>query len=334
MSLGLVVSPGSMPSAADLSSLRPPFLRSIVYSYEDVERLVDLGLPIMLVVNSEMREADGGAAWEEAIEGIVERSRGQIFCVTAWNELDAYGLPPEFAASMVQRAAPILHAAGIKIACTSVAGPNWQSYLAEVSALCRGEMDYADLHPYGQRPDGFMWRGWGFGDLRPAVIRAYELSERPVICSEIGIKIGEAGGEDGVSQFLAAADRTLAQLGPDVCPYAAWFAWHDGVGAPAERDDQAFGLMSEYGDRRAAWNAFAALNEGREPILPVLSEIDAWEGRVGAGLLNAMESDGVLPAWEASRWPEYGEVVKANNGEIYVWLHELQRVIRVPSEAA
>jgi hypothetical protein len=159
-------------------------------------------------------------------------------------------------------AAAILRPAGIKTIATSVAGPRWQEYLGQMADLCRDEADCFDFHPYGQRPDGFARPGWGFGDLRVSLIRAYELAGKPVICSELGVKIGDAGGEQQVADFLTAADATVAGLGPDICPYAAWFAWHDNVGAPAERGDQAFGLMSEHGYRRPAWDAFAALAGG------------------------------------------------------------------------
>lgn len=274
MSFGLVVNPYHTPTAADLAELRPPFLRSILYTMGDLERLLNTGLPLLVTANNEMAEAAGWSNWDGAIRAIAERGRGQVFAVCVGNEFDTWwkdnpaDVPPSFAADLVRRAARILRPYGIKTVATSVAGPQWQEYLEEMAALCREEADWFDLHGYGQRPDGWGRPGWGFGDLRAALSRAHELAGKPVIMSEYGVKIEDAGSEQAVADFMGAAAETIAALGPDVCPHAAWFAYHDGIGTASEQGPAAFGLVSADGRRRTAWQAFADLNRATVPIEP------------------------------------------------------------------
>ncbi len=293
---GLVVSPGNVPDTAELAALRPRYLRSILYSIRDVDDLVSLGLPIMVTVNNQMAEVGGDwSGWDRAIEQIVEHGRGRIFAVCVGNEFDLYNadnpddVPAWFAADLVQRAASILRPYGIKTVATSVASRIWPGYLSEMADICRDDADWFDIHPYGQRPDGWGEPGWFHGDLRATLLRARDIAGKPVICSEIGVKLGDAGGEQAVADFMLAAAQTVELLGPQVCPSVAWFAWRDQVGGPHERGDHAFGLVAEDGRRRPAWYAFAALNPG-EPAPEPLSQL------VGHGIQTELDRRG----WTAS----------------------------------
>jgi hypothetical protein len=270
---GLVVTPYTLPDAQELASLRPAFLCSILYRVDDLGVLLSTGLPLFIRLNNECQEVRADwAGWQNAVAAVASRGAGRIFALGAGNEFDRFwannpaDVPPAFAADLVRQAAPILRAHGIKAVATSLAGPNWQDYLAAMVALDPDEqIDWFDLHAYGQRPDGWGAPGWGFGDLRAALTRARQLAGRPVMMSEYGVKLDDAGGEDQVAAFMHAAAATLQQLGPDVCPRTAWFAWRDQIGTPDEQGAAAFGLRTWDGAARLAWDAFAALGETADP---------------------------------------------------------------------
>lgn len=272
MKLGLCVNPNWIPDRTELAELRPAFLRSLLYRLADLDALKATGLPLLLTVNNEMAEVGGWATWDQAIKAIAERADDQVIGVCVGNEFDLWwqddptDVPPELAADLVRRAAAILRPRGIQTIATSVAGRDWQSYLGRMAERCRSAADAFDLHPYGQRPDGWGAPGWMHGDLRVALSRAREIAQKPVICSEYGVKVGDAKGEAEVSAFLAAGAETVRRLGNDTCPLLAWFAWKDQVGAPSERGDAAFGLVAEDGRRRPAWQMFRAQ---ASPVVPI-----------------------------------------------------------------
>lgn len=319
--LGLVVSPGFIPSRDQLRDLDPPFLRSILYSLDDLDRLKATGYPLLLTVNNEMAEVGWWATWTQAIQAIAERADGQVIGICCGNEFDLFNVrnpadvPPRFAAELVHKAAPILQPKGIKVVACSVAGPTWQTYLEEMATLCGDDADWFDLHPYGQRPDGWGQRPWMHGELRPALIRAVELSGKPVICSEIGVKIGDAGSEEEVAAWLTAAAKTVQQLGAETVPLAAWFAWHDAVGAPSERGQHAFGLLAEDGRQRPAWAAYRAAQdlevpepipepEPEEPVIMTLDDLRRIRWQALMPNLPYRPEFGIVAAWKDN--PHWG----------------------------
>lgn len=277
--MGLVVSPGNVPSASELAQLRPAFLRSILYTIADLDPLLDTGLPILLTINNQMAEMQGWSGAEDVARLIARRGQGRVFAVNWGNEFDLYwkdnpnDVTPRFAAELVRRVAPALRDAGIAVIPTSLAGPRWPEYLAALAPLCRDVVDYFDVHPYGQKPDGWRPGPWFHGELKNVIRQASAIAGKPIICSEYGVKLGDAGGQDEVASFLVAADKTFRAFSPDVYGgFAAWFAWRDQVGMPHERGDAAFGLRNEEGVARAAWYAFAGLPKAApRPSGPVTS---------------------------------------------------------------
>lgn len=280
MGMGLCVNPRFMPTVAELDALKPTFLRSIAYSLSDVWDLADTGYPILLTLNNECAEVgDDWHGWDEAIEDIAERAGGSVFAVGIGNEFDDYWIkrqddvPPDFAANLIRRASKILRPYGIKTIATSVVSERWGEYLQRMMDLCRDAVDYADIHAYGQIPDG--WNPpstpWGFGRLSQTLTMARQIAGKPVIMSEIGVTIQGAGDMNGVAKYMLAVDETVKRLGVDVCPFASWFCWRDEIGKPGEEGEQGFGLrtMKSAGDiRRPAWSAFAAMNATIDPEQP------------------------------------------------------------------
>lgn len=273
---GLAVSPGFLPTRAELDQLRPAFVRSILYRLADLDRLMMLNTPLIITLNNECAEVGGDwRGWDAAVEAI-SHLRGRVIGMECGNEFDIWGDPsPEFAADLTKRASAILRPQGILTIGTSVASGNWPQWLARYADGCRDALDYACVHPYGQRPSGWGSPGWMFGDLAAILRDAAAIAGKPVACTEYGVKIDDAGGPGQVAAFLTAAERTVRSLPESVVGPVAWFASEDRVGAPSERDGQAFGLRAENGAQRPAWFAYAALPKEQIPVDP---EDSVWPG--------------------------------------------------------
>lgn len=268
MGPGLCVTPAFLPDAAERGQLRPPFLRSLLYTIDDLGQRLPSDCRLLLTVNNECHEVGGDwSGWDGVMAEIAQRGAGRVLGVCVGNEFDLYwannpnDVPPSFAADLARRAAAILRPAGIQTIATSVAGPRWQDYLRELAGLLGDEVDAYDLHPYGQRPSGWGAPGWGWGDLRVAIGTAYDLTGgRPLIFSEYGVKVDDAGGEAEQASFLAAAAAEIASMGERVIPFWSWFAWADDIGTPEEQASGAgFGLVRADGSRRPSWQTYASL---------------------------------------------------------------------------
>jgi hypothetical protein len=250
-SIGLCVSPGNIPDNTELIMLRPAFLRSILLNVvDDLEVLLATGLPLLITLNNEADMVAGWNGWDEACSYIGQRARGQLIGLTAGNELDVYwshnpdDVPPSFGADLVNRAQRALRPLGIPVGTTSLGGPRWPEYLTQMLQQC--QPDFVALNPYGWIFDGIEAKIDAVRSAAPGL---------PIKFSELGCKVGDAGGEDGQARALSSAATVVARDGID----ASWFAWRDQVGTPDERGDAAFGLVAEDGRRRPAWAAFAAL---------------------------------------------------------------------------
>jgi hypothetical protein len=276
---GIVVNVrNALPDRAELEALRPVAVRSIIYSVADVGKLLAVlppGVALDLMVNNECQEVGWGWSGLEGALGMIARNyAGRVRLIEVGNELDSYwandpnDVPPAFGADLIRRAVPILKPAGILTVMASVAGPRWPDWLSQAIAACSTLPDGVAAHFYGQRPDGWQRPGWGFGDLRPAIVRAYELAHRPVYLTELGAKVVDAGSEVEQANYLLAAAKTVEALGPAICPALDVFAWRDDVGTLDERGFNGFGLRREDGSKRPAWDAFASLGHYEPPPPP------------------------------------------------------------------
>lgn len=329
--LDLVVSPGFIPSAEEIMALRPGKLRSIIYKVSDCDRVANLGVPYIVTVNNECAEVQGWRNWEGAIKMIASRPR-KPWGVEIGNEFDLFwqsnpnDVPPSFAADLINRASPILRSAGIHVIATSVASETWPIYLDQMANLCRDAVDYFNIHPYGQRPEGWGTPGWMHGDLSETIFHAYNIAGKPIYCTEIGVKIGDAGGEEQAGWWLRAAAKTFYDLGQRVCAGGAYFAWRDQVGAPHERGPQAFGLLREDGSRRPSWHQFADLPNRPTEELPMFT--------VGDGVKQEMAKYGDEPATDEIYHPigapagkhQYSETF-GTSGRRYVFIFSTNQTV-------
>ena len=246
----------------------------------------------------------------------------QLVGVCVANELDLFwsrdpnDVPPEFAAELCRQASEHLRPRNIRVVAPSVASSRWVEYLTELSRLCSSYVDWFDFHGYGQRPDGWVPTTWGFGNLSTSLKLAQDVCGKPVIMSEYGVKIVDAGSEALVPIFMDLAYETIERVG---CPLVAWFAWRDQIGAPSEQGLHAFGLRADDGRKRPAWDAFARINRRDDTLRE-------WRGIIGDGLLQMMSYDKTRPAQRSSTWLPLGvtpsdvEECYGENGTRYTWL--------------
>lgn len=268
--LGLVCNARSCwPSSADISALglHGKWVRSIVYSFDEFDAALQR-LPASVKVCALLRKecAEVGPNyenWDAAVLQFSRRFEGRVLACEADNEADLNGDPPSQSVSLVRRAKPILNAAGMKAILTSVAGPDWQGYLAECRRLLGPNgADYGALHPYGSRAGNYPAPTWGFGEISAQVRRAHEILGLPIAVTECGIKVRDAGGESQQATWIVRANESLAALDSDVMPFATLFCLGDKMGSPGEHGLDGFGLMRLDGSRRPAWGAFSAVNGG------------------------------------------------------------------------
>lgn len=329
--MGLCITPDFYPVPQELSELKAPYFRSILYKLEDIQELLSLKTPLIITLNNQCKEVGfDWAGWDSTVLDLClyihENSLHGMFPVLcAGNELDIWlergdrKLTPEFAADLARRMARIAHNYGLKVAATSVASSIWTNYFADLADLCRDAVDYFDIHPYGQRPTGFDKPGWMHGDMESVINYVQYYGQRETIVTETGVKIKDAGNEEKVAEYMQAANQTLSNLG---VTYQCWFAYSDAVGAHDEQGDEAFGLVAADGRYRPAYSMFSEINA--EVILP-----ESWIGKVGTGLLEMMRADGTEPAQRSSTWLPLGvtpsdvEECYGKNGTRYYWLlHE------------
>lgn len=316
MSLGLCITPDFYPTTEQQEDLNPAFYRSILYHLSDLNTLYERNKPLIISLNNQCAEVRGDwSGWDSAVYQIClyfsARDSDRLLVLGAGNELDLYwangdnSVGPEFAADLAIRTKRIAENFGIKVATTSLAGPRWPEYLQLMHNLCGPIVDYFDMHPYGQRPEGWRPKGWAdnrqwmHGELENVITYAQNVTGKPIICSEYGVKIDDAGNAAEVSDFMLAADKHLHQLG---VPYTSWFCYDDRVGSPGEVDGQAFGLLDLHNLVRPAYFSFMEANITVPNVPPVSDdEYEKWASLVGAGLLDMMKADNTYPTM-ASEW--------------------------------
>lgn len=325
---GLCITPNIFPTQQEHQQLNVPYYRSILYKLADLEALQTFNKPLVITLNNQCAEIGGDwSGWDNAVLQIAKRLGSQCLLLECGNEFDLYwhenkqDVPPEFAASLAIRAARICHQFGIKVAPTSVAGAEWPEYIEHLIRLCGNDVDYFGIHGYGKKPVG--WRDgqqWFFGQLSDMISHVQNLSGKQVVMTEYGVKIRDAGSSKEVANFLRAANNMLVDM-----PIKCWFAYHDLVGAPSERGLNAFGLKSEDGTYREAWDVMVEINKGQSNSLDPLEK---WKKTVGPGLLNMMRQDNTEPVM-SSEWRPFDRPVGtpatieqciAKNGNTYFWI--------------
>lgn len=278
---GIVVSArDAWPNTDELRALGARYVRTIVYDFDQLNAALRDHPPevrVVVVLDTRFpgigRDLSDLSGWNTAVAKLAERFAGRVWaleCLSAWDTLD---IEASRAVACATSAARILHETGSGITCLlgSVAGPRWIARLREVASLLtsadRELLGGACFQPYRKNARGFP----GFdhlriehGEIDVAVQDAHTIVELPIWVTELGVRIGQAGGETGQARYLADAFELLGALPRDVLAAAVYRCWWDVVGAPHERGEHAYGLRREDpfdngldAMPRKVWHAFA-----------------------------------------------------------------------------
>lgn len=274
--IGLVANVGGQyPDKMEFKSLNPAYFRTIVYRIDDVLTAL-ASIPgstrIIALINNENKGV--GSNWaglELTLNYLCKQLGSRLAAVEIGNELDLLGEPPEFAASLVRRAYPVLKRYGVPCILSSVAGSDWVNWLQRAVSMAANQIDGVALHPYGAAANGYPRPDYLTGELSEKIKAAHFIANKPVWVTEMGVKLGEVGGEQGQAVWVRKAFEVVKGLGPSICPAACLFAFHDANGGPNERDYHAFGLIEDSVTqrRRNAFYTFCDLTKTRPYIEPI-----------------------------------------------------------------
>jgi len=346
---GIRGSYGSAPDAAALREIGPgvEWVSLFCYSFDQLDAMlaaIPPGVRVFVPVNNEWQEVRGDwSGWAQAMDDFAPRFKGRVHIVGCGNELDLWHwqppigkpqahLTPEFAANLVNVAAGPLRAAGIKVAMSSVASGRWPDYLREMADGCRDMATFADLHLYVKRIDNLPanpdWQ-----EAQDALNVARDIAGLPVLSSEAGIKVDDAGGEDAQAEWgrrLVGLSRVYD--GGTYCPLIL-FAYADGVGTDKEQGGQAFGMIAPDGRRKPLWREVqkACGGPSESPVVPPTPPLPEPPTQItsgphgewiGSGLLRELNRRG----WTPLRGEEQARLACAE-GEL-VWTGQDARALK------
>ncbi|MGE3267661.1 MAG: hypothetical protein AB7F89_19185 [Pirellulaceae bacterium] len=265
------------PDSGELAALGAAWIRTIVYSFDELDAVLashPSEVKVIALLNSENDVVKNDlSGWREAIEQFGARFAGRVHAVECLNEWDLLHIPVETAADCARTAAPILNNAGIACLLGSVAGPSWPDALSRLadsfSAEEKAQFAGACFHPYGKSVNGFP-PGFEFGEIEDAVRTANQLAGLPIYLTEYGIKLSDAGGDDGQRAYFEQTFEVLRQIPSDILAAACYFCWTDRIGAPEEQAEHAFGLLRQDDSPRPAHDLCCAIAEsGATPFDPI-----------------------------------------------------------------
>lgn len=323
---GIRGSYGSMPDAAALADIGPGCRAVSIhcYSFDQLDEILGTlpkGMITHIQLNNEWKEVGHDwSGWESACKALGPRFKGRLHWVSCGGELDLWHLQPpvgkpdkrltpQFAANLVNVASPYLRAAGIKVSTTSLASGGWPEYLQTMVPLCWQAADAVDLHLYVKKIANFpAYPDWQ--EASEALDLAHRMSGLPVICSEAGIKVDDAGGLNAQATWGGRLWDLTKSLAPITYPLIVLFAYSDAVGTPAEQGGQAFGMIGANGEKKQLYRVIQnacggpiALpsetppppNPGPQPPEVIVITSGPNNEWLGSGLLQAINTRKLTP---------------------------------------
>ena len=267
-------------NAEELRALGARLVRTVVYDFNHLESVLRDHPPdvrVIVVLDTRFpgigRDLTDLSGWQDAVRELAKRFAGRVSALECLNTWDTLDIEAAYAVICARSAARILRDTGSGIACLlgSVAGPRWVARLHDVARLLTGAdrdlLAGVCFHPHRKNARGFP----GFdhpryehGEIDVAVQDAHDIVQLPIWVTELGVRLGQAGGETGQARYLSDAFDLVGALPRDVLAAAIYRCWWDPVGAPHERGEHAFGLRREDlfdaeldAMPRQAWYAFA-----------------------------------------------------------------------------
>jgi hypothetical protein len=257
-------------SYKDFSGGNEPNPEQVAFYSRQLERFTEAGIKSLLVLTYETfpgAPTDPAAteAWHEYIDHFARRV-GQLAQIVGpwmptlqiWNEPD---LPPHpeyirtmteaLYAEMLQKsyraikdATPHLRVAAAGLA---AGNPNW---LNSVVNAAGGQLpaDAIAVHPYGQRPEpNWPASTWGFGYVGDLLNSYKDISDLPIIISEIG---EQHLTQPEQAEYLGRFFDNIGANFTNSVESIFWFCYSDGMVSP-------FGLVDRQGQRKPAYDVFS-----------------------------------------------------------------------------
>lgn len=219
---------------------------------------------VLVMLNNECDEVrHNWSGWEDAVRTLAERFGGRVNGVACGNELDLFeDTPPEFAASLVRQARPILLQAGIPTIASSVTSGNWVDYLERLVDACGiHQPDFYDCHFYGKGFDDVPQNPY-FRSIEEGIDVALARTRgRPLVLSEGGVKRNEIGFDAGQAIYARRWVQLVRSMPSTRVAFATYFALYDEVGTDQEQGDRAFGLISAGNLGRQPREAFGTFRD-------------------------------------------------------------------------
>jgi hypothetical protein len=283
---GVVVKLSSgWPDAGELRALGASCVRALVTDFDELEAALRDHPPDVRVialldtthpgVGCDLADLSG---WDATVRELAERFGGRIWALECLSGWAGVGIDASTVVACARSAGRILREAGAETVSLLGAdgGRDWMTSLQDAARLLssadRALVGGACFQPYGRNAHGFP----GFdhtrfehGEIDIAVQNAHDIIQLPIWATELGVTLRQAGGEAGQARYVRDAFELLGALPRSVLAAATYFCWHDAVGAPHQRGEQALGLRRDdledeerAGAPRAAWYAFAAAAGG------------------------------------------------------------------------
>lgn len=283
---GVCGSPSGYPDGVYMKSVQLGWLRSLVTdigTFEAMYNQVPQGTNVVVVLTGQTEGlandfwSDG---WRDRFSAVVrqfcERFYKKVRIIEFMNEWDFWNNDDKIqkAVEIAVLGTSICKEYGILGLLGSVASGDWVNQLAQASHLLdtiEAQVGYKVVHgfafhpymSYVERTGSFVLPGHdqqpnsGWIRLSDKVKEAIQVcGGRACAVTEIGIKIGDVGGESNQATYVHGVFQDeLALLSPSECMCMCYFAWCDQNGAPSERGDSAFGLIGEQGNLREAYRA-------------------------------------------------------------------------------
>ncbi len=299
---GLVINIGwplTFPSSDQIKNLKPDIVRTIVYARhysngryttldEAIRRYQGL-TKICVIINSEglypsrpKRDAiyylwrDYINQFSEHVKHLAQVYNGQVYAWEIWNEQDNFesGIRPDIYAELLDETLKkIKDVSSAKVISGGLYTGEAENYLMGFISLMSQYklLDGVGFHPYGKKVDKYpicsdmaKCNCWN-GDLKESINKMYNIAQKPLWITEIGVPYEDFDSNDGDPQiqqgeYLKRVYKEFANIGKNKVATGMWFAWHDGIHGYEPELSQHFGLcFSDNLIQRPAWYQFSGI---------------------------------------------------------------------------
>ncbi len=311
---------------------------------ESARALRAVGTQSLVVFNT---EAYGGAVKDigrlcSELERFLDLAGGAVAAIEPGNELDTPGwtedgrpiddggapIGDQLIIDIGAAAADVCSRYGVLcLAPSLLSGPGEGRFEAIARGLVGSKVHGMAVHPYGRSAGGHPSPGWIWGTIEDAADECDRLGHGfRTWFTELGCwtrrgDLGEAKQREFVRAAATFQHRAIEMV--------SYFALNDWVVPDAEMAElKDWGIFTRAGTPKLSAAALpTSIQLGQTGSGgQAMSDLSAWAGKIGSGLLDMMAQDGTRPAQRGSTWLPLGvtpsdvEQCYGENGTLYVWL--------------